>query len=145
VIYYDIRETRSQSFTQFIDDKSPPSTIPPAPDCAHYHRPARLDGDRLAQYRRCAFGSKVSEYIEGPRTPGGPNVPWKVNPPNLPMFQKGTAPFIGDYVDITAAPNFLIDQCRGTVDLQHAASTTPPVFHAAWTDNRDVRVPLDWI
>ena len=22
--------------------------------------------------------------------PGGPNVPWQVNPPNLPMFQKGT-------------------------------------------------------
>src|SRR4030095_761788 len=85
---------------------------------------------------------KVSEYIEGPRGPGLPNVPLKVNPPNLPMFQKGTAPFIGDYVDIAAAPQFVIDPA-GKWIYNTAASTTPPVFHAAWTDNRDVRVPLE--
>ena len=60
----------------------------------------------------------VSDYIEGPRTPGGPNVPLQVNPPNLPMFQKGTAPFIGDYVDVTAAPNFVVN-ATGKWSLQH--------------------------
>jgi hypothetical protein len=56
------------------------------------------------------------------------------------MFQKGTAPFIGDYVDIAAAPHFLIDQA-GKWIYNTAASTTPPVPRRA--ANRDVRVPLE--
>ncbi|HEX8028726.1 MAG TPA: hypothetical protein VF491_09705, partial [Vicinamibacterales bacterium] len=140
LIYYDIRETRSKSFTQFIDDKSAFAN-------------SLGTGLRHTIDLRASMGSpgalpvfapsvKVSEYIEGPRTPGGANVPWQVNPPNLPMFQKGTAPFIGDYVDITAAPNFIVN-ATGTWSYNTAASVTPPIFHATWTDNRDVRVPLE--
>ena len=60
------------------------------------------------------------------------------NPPNLPMFKKGTAPFMGDYVDVTVAPAFVPTAngagCYNTDGAQ-------PVFHAVWTDNRDVRQP----
>ena len=31
----------------------------------------------------------------------------QVNPPNLPMFKQGTAPFMGDYIDVAAAPAFV--------------------------------------
>jgi hypothetical protein len=50
----------------------------------------------------------------------------KVNPPNFPMFQGGTVPFFGDYIDIAGS-----------------APSGSPVFYATWTDNRDVRPPAD--
>ena len=140
LIYYDIRDTRSQSFTQFIDDKS--AFDNPAGTGLRHTIDLRASMASPGAIPAFAPSVKVSEYIEGPRGPGLPNVPLKVNPPNLPMFQKGTAPFIGDYVDIAAAPHFVIDQ-DGMWIYNTAASTAPPIFHAVWTDNRDVRVPLE--
>ena len=140
LIYYDIRETRSQSFTQFIDDRSAFNDT--AGTGLRHTIDLRASMATTGASPAFAPSVAVSEYIEGPRTPGGANVPWQVNPPNLPMFQKGTAPFIGDYVDITAAPNFVVN-AAGTWTYNTATSVTPPIFHATWTDNRDVRVPLE--
>ncbi len=64
----------------------------------------------------------------------------QVNAPNLPMFSQGTVPFLGDYIDI-AGQSFLA-HTDGTWTYSTAAST-PPVFYATWTDNRDVVPPLD--
>jgi titin len=68
-----------------------------------------------------------------------------VNPPNLPMFKLGTVPFIGDYIDLAPAPSFVPNGSGGWA-YNTAATTTPPVFHAVWTDNRDVKPPYtkDW-
>ncbi len=46
------------------------------------------------------------------------------NFPNLILFQKGTVPFLGDYIDLAST----------NID-----PTQAPVFHAVWTDNRDVK------
>lgn len=57
------------------------------------------------------------------------------NPPNFRMFKQGTVPFFGDYVDLAPQFPFL----GSLINLPIPA----PVFHAAWTDNRDVRPPVD--
>jgi hypothetical protein len=140
LIYYDVRETRSQSFTQYIDDGTAFSN----PEATGLRHTIDLRASMASPAANPSFANsvKVSEYIEGPRLPGGPNVPWQVNPPNLPMFQRGTAPFIGDYVDIAPAPSFILD-AAGKWIYNNAPTPTLPVFHAVWTDNRDVRVPLE--
>ncbi|MBZ5630484.1 MAG: putative Ig domain-containing protein [Acidobacteriia bacterium] len=68
----------------------------------------------------------------------------EVNPPNLPMFQQGHAPFMGDYIDVAGAPTFVFR--GGKWHFNTDTSAGPPVFHATWTDNRNVRPPhsLDW-
>ncbi|MEY2609162.1 MAG: hypothetical protein QOH31_7059 [Verrucomicrobiota bacterium] len=63
------------------------------------------------------------------------------NAPNLPLFIDGTAPFMGDYIDISGAPQIVADGNGGwTFNTNPSAN---PVFHAAWTDNRDVVPPAD--
>ncbi|MDQ6801435.1 MAG: putative Ig domain-containing protein [Acidobacteriota bacterium] len=57
------------------------------------------------------------------------------NPPNFDMFKKGTVPFIGDYVDLAPQYPFIASLLNFPIPA--------PVFHAVWTDNRDVRPPLD--
>lgn len=71
------------------------------------------------------------------------------NAPNLPLFRSGTAPFMGDYVDIAASPSFLPPTEVGNGDDDanlwqfNTRPSTPTIFHAAWTDNRDVQAPPD--
>ncbi|OLD70751.1 MAG: hypothetical protein AUI45_03705 [Acidobacteria bacterium 13_1_40CM_2_56_11] len=64
----------------------------------------------------------------------------QVSPPNLPMFSLGAEPFEGDYIDIAPAPAFVF---QGGAWKFNTAATNLPVFHATWTDNRDVRPPVD--
>jgi hypothetical protein len=64
----------------------------------------------------------------------------QVSPPNLPMFALGSEPFEGDYIDIAPAPAFVF---QGGSWKFNTATTNLPVFHATWTDNRDVRPPKD--
>ncbi len=113
LIYYDIRETSAKAFTRFIDDAT--AFTKPNPESTGLRHTIDLRASMASPGANPVFADsvKVSEYIEGPRYPGGPNVPWQVNPPNLPMFQKGTAPFIGDYIDLAAAPNFIYDSAAG--------------------------------
>jgi len=84
---------------------------------------------------------QVSDYLFGSR-PGSTLIEQlQFNPPNLPMFALGTVPFFGDYIDVAPAPPFVPG---GNGTWKYNAATTPaPVFHAVWTDNRDVRPPLD--
>ena len=64
----------------------------------------------------------------------------QLNVPNLPLFVQGTQPFIGDYIDVAGAPPFLFSNGKWNFNTAPSGS---PVFHAVWTDNRDVRPPLD--
>lgn len=87
---------------------------------------------------------RVSQYIFGSR-PGSTVVEQlQVNPPNLPMFALGTKPFIGDYIDVNATT--FIPTATGWAF--NTGPSSPSIFHATWTDNRDVRPPLgspqDW-
>jgi hypothetical protein len=63
------------------------------------------------------------------------------NAPNLPLFVDGTAPFMGDYIDVSGTPQIIPDGKGGwTFNTNPSAN---PVFHASWTDNRDVVPPAD--
>jgi hypothetical protein len=62
----------------------------------------------------------------------------KANPPNLPMFARGTTPFIGDYIDVQG-PMFVSTPTGWQFNYLPAAA---PVFHAVWTSNQDVVPPL---
>lgn len=63
------------------------------------------------------------------------------NAPNLPLFVDGTAPFMGDYIDVSGTPQIIADGNGGWTF--NTNPTANPVFHAAWTDNRDVVPPAD--
>ena len=73
----------------------------------------------------------------------------KVNPPNLPMFSKGTVPFIGDYIDIVGQPFVPIPGSNAWAynnpnNPALAGATLPsPVHFASWTSNQDVVPPAD--
>ncbi len=82
---------------------------------------------------------RVSQYVFGSR-PGSSKIEQlQINPPNFPMFQLGTTPFIGDYIDIAGLSMTPIDAgWRFNIAPSDAAG-----FHVTWTDNRDVRPPRD--
>ena len=63
------------------------------------------------------------------------------NVPNLPLFVDGTAPFMGDYIDVTGTPQ-IVPTGNGDWTF-NVADTGTAVFHTAWTDNRDVIPPAD--
>jgi hypothetical protein len=88
-------------------------------------------------------GKKVSQYAIGSKPDSDVIEQLQVNPPNLPMFKKGTVPFFGDYIDI--AGSSFSQKADGSWKFNVALSKTA-VFHTAWTDNRDVRRPPgdDW-
>src|SRR5207248_1779063 len=96
--------------------------------------PAQFNGSTLA------FPSvRISQYTFGSR-PGTKTIEQlKFNPPNFPMFSHGTKPFIGDYIDVTAL-TMLFDPASGKWVFNTQPSNAA-VFHATWTDNRDVRPP----
>ena len=60
------------------------------------------------------------------------------NPPNYPLFQLGTVPFFGDYVEIASLP--FLPGPNGTWTY-NSNSAKASVFHTTWTDNRDVSYP----
>jgi Tol biopolymer transport system component len=67
------------------------------------------------------------------------------NPPNYTMFQLGTVPFHGDWLEIVPSMPFLPSAtAQSTLKISSETSRTP-AFHVVWTDNRDVRPPYgDW-
>ncbi|MFN7976933.1 MAG: LamG-like jellyroll fold domain-containing protein [Vicinamibacterales bacterium] len=135
VLFYDLRETRAQAFGTYVDDQ------------------VTSTGKRQTIDIRASLGTpgatpvfgpsaQVSDYLMGYRSKSAVLEQLQVNPPNLPMFKQGTVPFIGDYIDVAAAPTF-VPNANGDWVYNTAAGLDMPVFHAAWTDNRDVRPPLD--
>ncbi|HEU4937884.1 MAG TPA: pentapeptide repeat-containing protein [Vicinamibacterales bacterium] len=151
LVYYDLREDVSQVFGPFFDDKAA----------------AISSGKRHTLDIRASLGTpgtltptfapsvRVSDYFIGHRPVPNPEnfVPCpadtsqldceqlQFNPPNLTMFSLGKVPFIGDYIDIQPAPAF-VPAGRGGWAYNMSRSSVP-IFHAVWTDNRDVRPPAD--
>ena len=64
----------------------------------------------------------------------------QLNPPNLPLFQQGTAPFIGDYIDL-AGLSFI--HGSGASWRFNTLPSGDSVQYASWTSNQDVRAPAD--
>lgn len=138
LVYYDLRETRSEVlFSRFIDD------VTALAGTKQRRHTIDLRASMASPGAAPAFAPsvRVSDYMMGAGR-DGVRRQLQVNPPNLPMFRQGTAPFMGDYVDVTAAPNFVVD-ATGKWIYNTAPAASLPVFHAVWTDNRDVRPPLE--
>ncbi len=94
-------------------------------------------------------GTRVTSYRFGLRNDltdlAGELQQLQVDPPNFPLFKGGTTPFFGDYIDIAGLT--MVPQANGSWGFNtgnvstKTGSTIAPVFHATWTDNRDVRPP----
>jgi hypothetical protein len=63
---------------------------------------------------------------------------FKFNVPNLPLFDSGQEAFLGDYIDIVPSPAFLPSGSSWAYNFMPSVN---PLFHATWTDNRDVVPP----
>ncbi len=61
------------------------------------------------------------------------------NPFNYPLFKNGSWPFMGDYIDISPSPMFVLDKTGHWKYNSDPSSAS--IYHVAWTDNRDVRPP----
>ncbi len=134
VAYYDLRETKSGIYGPKISDAN--VAIRNTIDI----RAAMANPGVSPLF---APSVKVSEYMTGFHpTLGTGKKQLQFNPPNLPMFKQGTAPFMGDYIDLAPSPPFVRNSVGKWV-FNYAASLTLPTFHAVWTDNRDVRAPSD--
>ncbi len=133
LVYYDLRNDVSQLFGPFVDEL-PILTLNP-PGLRH-----TLDV-RVAQAAPAEaplFQSiQLSDYAIGSTTDNAPLQQLQFNPPNLPIFQKGNAPFMGDYLDIAMAPT-IRPNGDGTWSFNIEPSSDAS-GHAVWTDNRDVR------
>ncbi|HUM03566.1 MAG TPA: kelch repeat-containing protein, partial [Thermoanaerobaculia bacterium] len=90
--------------------------------------------------------ARLSQYIFGTRGDETGTVTalqqLQINPPNLKLFQDGSVPFIGDYIDV-AGPTFLPPKAPGRRWRFNSLPGSSPVFLASWTSNQDVRPPLD--
>lgn len=66
---------------------------------------------------------------------------YKFNVPNLPLFAQGSEPFLGDYIEVVPSPLFVAQGDNNWV--YNFKPSVNPLFHATWTDNRDVVPPSD--
>ena len=140
LVYYDLRQDVSQVFGPYIDDKSAIEVT--QPDGTRRRHTIDIRATTAAPGDDPVFGPStlVSEYAQGrPPDETGPARQLQHNVPNLPLFSLGTVPFVGDYIDVAAAP-VMVQGSDGRWRYNTAASTAP-VFHGVWTDNRDVRPP----
>jgi hypothetical protein len=69
---------------------------------------------------------------------------YKFNVPNLPLFAQGSEPFLGDYIEVVPSPLFVPSGSGWAYNFKPSVN---PLFHATWTDNRDVVPPAngDWV
>jgi hypothetical protein len=136
IVFYDLRQDVSQVFGAFVDEEDAVFTS---------NRRHTIDL-RAVQAPKgdvpvFAPSTLVSQYLIGNLRGSNQVGQLQFNAPNLPLFQLGSVPFMGDYIDLAPAPAF-VQNATGQWQF-NTASTTAPVFHAVWTDNRDVQKPRD--
>ena len=144
LVYYDFREDVSKVFSQYVVDLATnparhtvdvraamalPGTTPVFTD---YSLTVPKASDQMSRYPFVIVGTNEAN-ARGQQL--------QYNPPNLPIFIGGTAPFFGDYVDVAPSPAF-IPNPDGTWSFNTAPSAGA-VLQVAWTDNRDVKGPPD--
>jgi hypothetical protein len=130
----------SAVFNQFESDAAPPLTTRRHTVDVQGAQASPLASGTLGVPSFTAF--RISRYLFGINPFDNQNQveQLQVDAPDLPMFEQGTVPFFGDYMDIASAPQFLIQGGKWVFNTNFA---NLPVFHAVWTDNRDVIPPAD--
>lgn len=130
-------DPKSLVFSQFVDDTPPPL---PALRLLRHMIDVRV-AQGIPGSTPVFNSTPVSSYNFGSLPPGYQTIEQlQVDPPNFPMFNAGTQAYIGDYLDISAQM-FVLNSNGNWVYNTAAANDT--LFHAAWSDNRDVRPPAD--
>ena len=109
-----------------------------------------VDGDFYPVSAGAAGGAnspsvRVTRFATRPK-PGAPGEKEQLefNHPNGRLFQKGKAPFIGDYNTVFAQPARQRDDLtwvsnQAPPQPNELYSSSEPVFHVGWTSNRNVR------
>ncbi len=137
IVYYDLRQDVSRVFGPFVSERDAIAT--------GWRHTIDVRAVQAPKGDVPAFGAStmVSQYLMGNLrgAAGASAQQLQFNAPNLPLFQLGTVPFMGDYIDVAPAPAFV--QNPGGAWIHNTANTSAPVFHAVWTDNRDVQKPKD--
>jgi Tol biopolymer transport system component/DNA-binding beta-propeller fold protein YncE len=134
VVWYDQRNDASGRFDEFIDDIY----------LVRHTVDVFMAEAKVRENPNFKAAVQVSRYLWALKDLGaGKYAAEQVqyNPVNYPLFKGGTVPFIGDYIDVVPAPPFLLRKNgRWRYDTK---KKDIPLFHIAWTDNRDVRPPQD--
>ena len=136
LVFYDLRETRAGVFGPFVSDQG--LSVPAKRQTIDIRAALGTPGATPT----FAPSVRVSDYLMGYTSRTSTLEQLQFNPPNLPMFKLGTVPFIGDYIDVAPSPAF-VPTPTGEWVYNTASTGQIPLFHAVWTDNRDVRQPLD--
>jgi hypothetical protein len=133
--WYDQRADVADSWDNYISDE-------PSQQKRHTIdvRAAQLDLFAPGWFAPSVQVSRYVHLLDG----AGVSHQVQFNPPNFPMFKEGTRPFHGDYIDLAPAPAFVPTATGGWA--YNTDGSQSPVFQAAWTDNRNVKLPLngDW-
>ena len=152
IAYYDFREDLSAVYGPYVDEYQATSVAPYRRHTVDLRAAMAEPADvpSFTSYQTVNDGgsagisspsTQVSRYLLGSfglTRPGLRQV--QFNPPNLPIFAQGTVPFMGDYIDI-AGQTFTVDADRQWQFNTAGDGGRVPLFHVAWTDNRDVRKP----
>jgi putative Ig domain-containing protein len=127
-------------FNPFVSDAAPPLTVRRHTVDVQGAQATPLAPGSLGVPSFTPF--RISSYLFGinPFDDSNQAEQLQVDAPDLPMFERGTVPFFGDYIDIAAAPSFLFQNGKW---IFNTSSAGLPVFHTVWTDNRDVVPPSD--
>src|SRR6266478_6524103 len=127
-------------FSPFVSDAAPPLTTRRHTIDVQGAQTSPLPAGAVGVPTFAPF--RISRYLFGinPFDSQNEAEQLQVDAPDLPMFEQGTVPFFGDYIDIASAPPFLF---QGGKWVFNTNSANLPVFHAVWTDNRDVVPPPD--
>lgn len=127
-------------FNSFVNDAAPPLTTRRHTVDVQGAQASPLPSGANGVPNFTAF--RISRYLFGINPFDNPNQveQLQADAPDLPMFEQGTVPFFGDYIDIAAAPPLLFQSGKWIFNTN---SSNLPVFHAVWTDNRDVVPPSD--
>jgi hypothetical protein len=146
IAYYDFREDESDVYGKYVDESQVVygsgrrHTIELRAAMADpASAPVFTDYTTMQDNLPSNPSARVTRYLSG-NYGSTRGVQLQYNPPNLPIFAKGTTPFIGDYIDI-AGQTFTIDASSHWTFNTAASGTRVPMFHVAWADNRDVRKP----
>ena len=130
-VWYDQRNDASSSFETYISDDPGVHETRHTIDVRAAQAASSMTPDfgpsvQVSRYLHVLIGENNLQQVQ-------------FNPPNFPMFKEGTRPFHGDYIDVAASPAFVPTASSGWA--YPTDGTRAVVFHAAWTDNRNVKPP----
>jgi hypothetical protein len=146
VAWYDTRDDESGVFTPFIDDY-----VDDAGNWVHHTADVRGlqidDGVVGPSFEISRYRTGKSPFSDATQ---GRIIQLERNQTNGRMFRKGTTPFNGDYMAVTARP-FRLQSTAGVPAWVSNSNASPEgtedSFFVAWSDSRDVRGDVfgDWV